>query len=63
MPTRLAWQVSRLHPDQVIGPLSPQLTDIELWKHPKSKLSAYDATQQTFEGVNPHHFWLVARVT
>ena len=61
--TRLAWQVSRLHPDQVTGPLSPQLADIEIWKHPKSRLHAYGAELRTFEGVNPHHFWLVATVT
>jgi ubiquinone/menaquinone biosynthesis C-methylase UbiE len=63
LPTRLAWQASRLHPDQVTGPLSPQLTDIEIWKHPKSKLAAYAASLRTFEGVNRHHFWLVATVT
>jgi len=61
--TRLAWQASRLHPDQVIGPMAPQLTDIEVWKNPQSKLAAYDATMRTFEGVNPHHWWLVAEVT
>jgi ubiquinone/menaquinone biosynthesis C-methylase UbiE len=61
--TRLAWQASRLHPDQVTGPLSPQLTDIEVWKNPKSKLDGYGATMRTFEGVNPHHWWLVAIVT
>lgn len=60
--TRLAWQASRLHPDQVTGPLSPQLTDIEIWTHPKSKLKGYGATMRTFEGVNPHHFWLLATV-
>ena len=61
--TRLAWQASRLHPDQVTGPLSPQLTAVEVWKNPKSKLSAYGATMRTFEGVNPHHWWLIATVT
>jgi ubiquinone/menaquinone biosynthesis C-methylase UbiE len=61
--TRVAWQASRLHPDQVIGPMAPQLTGIEVWKNPKSKLAAYDATMRTFEGVNPHHWWLVAEVT
>lgn len=61
--TRLAWQASRLHPDQVTGPLSPQLTDIEVWTNPKSKLKAYGATMRTFEGVNHHHWWLVATVT
>ena len=61
--TRLAWQASRLQPEQVIGPLSPQLTEIEVWKNPKSKLGAIDATMRTFEGVNPHHWWLVGEVT
>lgn len=61
--TRLAWQASRLHPDQVTGPLSPQLTDFEIWVHPKSRLSAYGATIRRFEGVNPNHWWVVATVT
>jgi len=61
--TRLAWQASRLHPDQVTGPLAPQLTDIEVWIHPKSRLKAYGATMRTFEGVNLHHWWLVATIT
>lgn len=61
--TRLAWQASRLHPDQVTGPLAPLLTDIEIWTNPKSKLRAYGASMRTFEGVNPRHWWLVATVT
>lgn len=61
--TRLAWQANRLHPDQVIGPLAPQLTDIQVWKNPKSKLSAYGASMRTFEGINSHHWWLIATVT
>jgi ubiquinone/menaquinone biosynthesis C-methylase UbiE len=61
--TRLAWQASRLHPDQVTGPLAPQLTDIQVWTNPKSKLSAYGAERCTFEGVNPRHWWLIATVT
>ena len=63
MITRLAWQASRLHPDQVTGPLSPQLTAIEVWTNPKSRLSAYDAEMRTFEGINKHHWWLIATVT
>ena len=61
--TRLAWQASRLHPDEVTGPLSPQLADIEVWTHPRSKLTAYGAAMRQFEGVNPHHWWVVATVT
>jgi len=62
MVTRLAWQASRLHPDQVTGPLAPLLTDIEVWTNPKSKMSAYDAKMRTFDGINPHHWWLIATV-
>ncbi|MDJ0767226.1 MAG: class I SAM-dependent methyltransferase [Ilumatobacter sp.] len=61
--TRVAWQASRLHPDVVTGPLAPQLTKIEVWTNPKSKLRAIDASMRTFEGVNPRHWWLVAEVT
>jgi ubiquinone/menaquinone biosynthesis C-methylase UbiE len=60
--TRLAWQVSRLHPDQVTGPLGPQLADVQVWTNPASRLRAHRAEQHTFEGVNPAHWWLVARV-
>jgi len=61
--TRLAWQASRMHPDQVTGPMSPQLTDIEIWTNPKSKLTAYGAEMKSFEGINTHHWWLIATVT
>jgi len=60
--TRLGWQVSRLHPDEVTGPLGPQLTDIQIWTNPNSRLRAHGAEMRTFEGVNPAHWWLVARV-
>jgi len=60
--TRLAWQVSRLHPDEVTGPLGLRLADVQVWTNPASKLSAYGAEVRTFEGVNAAHWWLVARV-
>src|SRR5262245_45640814 len=60
--TRIAWQVSRLHPNQVIGPLRPDLTDIEVWTNPRNKLTGYGATKRTFYGINKHHWWLIATV-
>jgi ubiquinone/menaquinone biosynthesis C-methylase UbiE len=63
MVTRLAWQASRLHPDQVTGPLASQLTGIEVWTNPKSTLKAYGADMRSFEGINTHHWWIVAEVT
>jgi ubiquinone/menaquinone biosynthesis C-methylase UbiE len=60
--TRLAWQVSRLHPDQVTAPLRGSVTDVEVWTNPRSKLSADQAVRKTFEGINPAHWWLIATV-
>ncbi len=60
--TRLGWQANRLHPDDVIGPLSPLLRDVEIWRNPKSKVEGGGATVRTFDGINPHHYWIVAIV-
>ncbi len=59
---RLGWQANRLHPDQIIGPLASQLTDVQVWRHPKSKVSGYGAEIKTFDGINPHHYWIIASV-
>jgi ubiquinone/menaquinone biosynthesis C-methylase UbiE len=60
--TRLAWQVSRLHPDQVTGPLQGSATDMVVWTNPRSKLTAHQADRKSFEGINPAHWWLIATV-
>jgi SAM-dependent methyltransferase len=60
--TRIAWQVSRLHPDQVIGPLRRDLTDVEVWTNPRNKLTGYDVAKHTFYGINQHHWWMIATV-
>ncbi len=60
---RLGWQANRLNPDQVIGPLERHLTDIQVWRHPKSKMTGYGAEIKTFEGINPAHYWVVATVS
>jgi SAM-dependent methyltransferase len=59
---RLGWQANRLAPDEIIGPLTPLLTDIEIWRNPKSKIKGRGAEVKTFEGINRHHYWLVATV-
>jgi SAM-dependent methyltransferase len=59
---RLGWQANRLPPDEIIDPLSPLLTDIEVWVNPKVKLSGHGAERRTFEGINRHHYWVVATV-
>jgi SAM-dependent methyltransferase len=59
---RLGWQANRLQPDELIGPLSSLLTDIEIWRNPKSKISGRGATEREFDGINRHHYWLIATV-
>lgn len=59
---RLGWQANRLAPDEIIDPLSPLLTDVELWRNPASKLETLGATGKTFEGINKNHYWIIATV-
>lgn len=60
---RLGWQANRLHPDELIGPLAPLLTDVEIWRNPKSSVNAGGgAVEREFDGINAHHYWLVATV-
>ncbi|MEL6892475.1 MAG: class I SAM-dependent methyltransferase [Actinomycetota bacterium] len=60
--TRLGWQANRLHPDAVIGPLSPLLADVRVWRNPRSRISGYRTTIEEFAGINRHHYWIVATV-
>ena len=57
---RLGWQANRLEPDEIIGPLSPLLRDVEIWRNPKSKTTGYKAAVKEFDGINKHHYWVVA---
>jgi SAM-dependent methyltransferase len=59
---RLGWQANRLQPDELIGPLAPLLTDIEIWRNSKSKITGHGAANKEFDGINPHHYWLIATV-
>ncbi|MEM9514962.1 MAG: class I SAM-dependent methyltransferase [Actinomycetota bacterium] len=59
---RLGWQANRLAPDEVTGPLSPLLDDLQVWRNPKSNVTAYGAETKLFDGINPRHYWIVATV-
>ena len=59
---RIGWQANRLTPDEIIAPLSAQLSNIEVWRNPKSTISGRGATVQTFEGINRAHYWIIATV-
>lgn len=57
---RLGWQANRLQPDEIIGPLAPLLRDVEVWRNPKSRTTGYQASIREFEGINKHHYWIIA---
>lgn len=60
--TRLGWQANRLSPAQVV-PSAAALTDIRLYR--SSHRRPFDlagASDRVFDGINPSHWWLVARV-
>jgi hypothetical protein len=59
---RLAWQANRLKPDTVLRRLPDSLTDVKVWRHPRSSVAGAGAATATFDGINPRHWWLVARV-
>jgi ubiquinone/menaquinone biosynthesis C-methylase UbiE len=59
---RFAWQANRLQPDAVLRALPNALTDVKVWRHPRSNVFGIGAEIGTFDGINPHHWWLVARV-
>jgi SAM-dependent methyltransferase len=59
---RFAWQANRLDPDTVIRSLPDGLTNFKVWRHPRSKVVGTRAATGIFDGINPHHWWLVARV-
>lgn len=60
--TRLAWQANRIGPEQLLGLIGHQLHDVAVWRHPASPVTGPGARTETFEGINRHHWWLVATV-
>ena len=64
--TRLAWQVSRVHPDDVVHSLATQLRHTQVWTNPDVRINLGHrrdaAEQRSFEGINRHHWWLIATV-
>ena len=65
--TRLAWQVSRVHPNDVLATLGEQLRDVQVWTNPVAHVAVSgrqaEVEQRSFEGINRHHWWLIATVT
>ena len=64
LPTRLAWQVNRLDPHHVLGPVGAQLVDVKVWRNPSHSSPVFGvghAHLEYYDMVNPNHWWLVAR--
>jgi SAM-dependent methyltransferase len=61
--TRMAWQVNRLDPHHVLGPIRDQLGDVVIWRNPRRTApiwGAAGAELRYFDSINPAHWWLVA---
>jgi len=59
--TRLGWQANRLAPSEVLPRLAG-LVDVQVHRsHLRRPFGAPGATEATFDGINPSHWWLVAR--
>jgi hypothetical protein len=61
--TRLAWQVNRLDPHHILGPIRDQVDDVVIWRNPRRATpiwGAQGAELRYFESINPAHWWLVA---
>jgi ubiquinone/menaquinone biosynthesis C-methylase UbiE len=61
--TRMAWQVNRLDPHHIIGPIRDQLGDVVIWRNPRRAAPIWDAhgaELRYFDSINPAHWWLVA---
>lgn len=62
--TRMAWQVNRLDPHHVLGPIRDEVGDVVIWRNPRRAApiwGAAGAQLRYFDSINPAHWWLVAR--
>jgi SAM-dependent methyltransferase len=62
-PTRLAWQVNRMDPHHVLGPLAGRVVDVAIWRNQRRTAPLFgvgDAEMRYLDAVNRAHWWLVA---
>jgi SAM-dependent methyltransferase len=61
--TRVAWQVNRLDPHHVLGPLGDSVGDVVIWRNPRRSApiwGAAGAQLRYLEAINKAHWWVVA---
>ena len=60
---RLGWQANRLSPTEVMTSVGERLSDVKLVRSPRRRSFAIaGTTDESFEGVNRSHWWLVGTV-
>jgi ubiquinone/menaquinone biosynthesis C-methylase UbiE len=60
---RLGWQANRLSPTEVMAVVGSRVRDVKIVRSPKRRSFAIAGTSdESFEGVHPSHWWLVATV-
>jgi ubiquinone/menaquinone biosynthesis C-methylase UbiE len=60
---RLGWQANRLRPNEVLQAIGPRINDVRIVRSPKRRAFSIPGTSEdTFEGVNASHWWLVATI-
>jgi SAM-dependent methyltransferase len=60
---RLGWQANRLSPNEVLDAIGARIGSIRIVRSPKRHAFGIPGTtEDTFEGINPSHWWLVATV-
>jgi SAM-dependent methyltransferase len=61
--TRVGWQANRLSPQTVVDAIGASLTDVRIVRaRRRFPFHVAGTVDETFEGVNPSHWWLVATV-
>lgn len=60
--TRLAWQVSRISPEQMLSVLEGRLDSVAIWTGQSPREVPEGTVWRRFEGINPNHWWLIATV-
>lgn len=63
--TRLAWQVNRLDPHQVLQPIAHRVSDVVIWRNQTKTTPIWgvgDAELRSLSAVGPNHWWMTARL-
>ncbi len=60
---RLGWQANRLSPIEVMSDVGSSLSEVQIVRSPERRAFAIpDTSDETYVGVHPSHWWLVAKV-